>query len=235
MSVDLLIVEILILKILILLCQYGTEGMTFKQHCIDDMREVKTLLLLETFVVAAIGIGTLEAVASGCEVVGDDALLDDVGDIVHVIDRDVTLVLGVDPIELLQRMDSDGIVCGIFACEGAVGILNENGALDLLLEDGPVDGLGLRTGGFIENDYLCIGDAIDAELEQESLGESVLLIEVAQDGDVDMVELSEVEALEGSNAMHDTIFGNEEDARDARGVLGLVGCNGHDESSLLAR
>ena len=184
--------------------------MTFEQHRINDMREVETGLLLEALVVLAVGGGTIETVASGCEVVGDDALLDDVGDVVHVIDRDVALVLGVDPIELLQRMDGDGIVCGIFACEGAVGIFDEDGTVDVLLEDGLVDGLRLRTCGFIEYDYLCIGDTIDAELEEESLGEGVLLIEVAQDGDVDVVELCEVEALESSNAMHDAIFGYHE-------------------------
>lgn len=209
--------------------------MTFEQHSIDDVREVETWLLLEAFVVLTVSGSTIETITSGCEVVRDDALLDDVGDVVHVIDRDVALVLGVDPIELLQGMDGDGIVCGIFACEGAVGILDEDGALNLLLEDSLIDGIGLRTGGFIEDDYLGIGDAIDAELEQETLGEGVLLVEVAQDGDVDVVELVEVETLEGSYAMHDAVFGNEEDARDTSGILRLIGCNWHDERALSTR
>lgn len=203
--------------------------MTFEQHRIDDVREVEALLLLEAFIVLAVGVGTIEAVTSGCEVVGDDALLDDVGDVVHIIDRDVALVLGVDPIELLQRMDGDGIVCGIFTREGAVGILDEDGTLDLLLEDGLIDGLRLRTGGFIEYDYLCIGDAIDAELKQETLCEGVLLIEVAQDGDVDVVELGEVEALEGPDAMHYAVFGYQEYFWNTRFVFWFIGCNRHDE------
>lgn len=166
--------------------------------------------MLEALVVLAIGVGTIETVASCCEVVGDDALLDDVGDVVHFIDRDVALVLGVDPIKLLQRMNGNSIVSGIFTNEGAVGILDEDGSLDMLLEDGLKDGFGLRTSWFIKDDYLSIGDAIDAELEQESLGEGILLVEVTQDGDVDMVELSEVKALEGSNAKHDAVFGYHE-------------------------
>lgn len=36
---------------------------------------------------------------------GDNALLNDVGDVVHVINRDVALVLGVDLTELRQGMD----------------------------------------------------------------------------------------------------------------------------------
>ena len=100
---------------------------------------------------------------------GDDTLLYDVCDIIHVINGDVALVLGVDPVKLFQGVDGNGIACSIFTCEAAVSILDEDGALDVLLEDGLVDGLGLLTGWFIEDDNLCIGDAIDAELEQEPL------------------------------------------------------------------
>lgn len=139
--------------------------MTFEEHCIDDMREVEARLMLKAFVAVAVGVGTFEAVASGCEVVRDNALLDDVGDVVHFINRDVALVLGVDPIKLLQRMDGDGIVCSIFACEGAVCILDEDGTMNVLLEDGLIDGFGLRTGWFIEYDNLGIGDVIYTELE----------------------------------------------------------------------
>ena len=199
------------------------------------MREVETLLILKTLVVAAIDGGILETIPSGCEVVGDDTLLYDVCDIIHVINGDVTLVLWIDPVELFQGMDGYSIACCILACEATVCILDKNGALDMLLEDGLIDGFWLRACGFIEDDYLGIGDAIDAELEQESLGEGVLLVEVAQDGDVDVVELGKVEALEGSDAMHDTILGNEEDARDANSILGLVGSNWHDERALAAQ
>ena len=87
------------------------------------------------------GIG--KGVASGCEVVGDDALLDDVGDVIHIIDRNVTLVLGIDPVKLFQRIDSDGIAYSIFTRETTIGIFDEDGTLNMLLEDGLVDGLGL--------------------------------------------------------------------------------------------
>ena len=104
------------------------------------MREVEALLFLETFVIVTVGGSTLETITSGCEVVGDDTLLNDVGDIVHVIDRDVTLVLGIDPIELFQRVYDNGVSRSILACETTVCILDEDGALDVFLENGLIDG-----------------------------------------------------------------------------------------------
>lgn len=201
--------------------------MTVQQHCIDDMGEVEPLLVLETLIILAVGVGLLERVASGCEVMRDDTLLYDVGDIVHIIDTDIALILGIDPIELFKRMDDDGVVCGIITCKTTVGILNEDRAVDVLLADGLVYGLGLRGGGLIEDYYLGIGDAIDTELECETFGERILLIEVTEDGNVYMVEAGEVETLEGPDAMHDSVFGGEEYARETGGIFGLVGSDGH--------
>ena len=158
---------------------------------------------------------------------GDDALLDDVGAVVHVIDRNVTLVLGIDPVKLFQRIDSDGIACSIFTREATVGIFDEDGTLNMLLEDGLVDGLGLRLCGLIKDNYLGIGDSVDAELEEQTLAEGILLIKVPKDGDVDTIEPGQVETLEGSDAMHDAVFGNEENTGDSCGILGFVGRDGH--------
>ena len=105
------------------------------------MREVEALLFLETFVIVTVGGSTLETITSGCEVVGDDSLLNNICDIVHVIDRDVTLVLGIDPIELLLWVYGNGFACSIFTSESSFGILDEDGALDVLLENGLIDGL----------------------------------------------------------------------------------------------
>ena len=160
---------------------------------------------------------------------GDDALLDDVGDVVHIIDRDVTLVLGIDPVKLFQRIDSDGIAGSVFTRETTVGIFDEDGTLNMLLEDGLVDGLGLRSCGLIKDNYLGIGNPVDAELEEQTLAEGILLIKVPKDGDVDTIEPGQVETLEGSDAMHDAIFCYEKYARNTCGMLGLVGGNGHDE------
>ena len=44
------------------------------------MGEVEPLLVLETLIILAVGVGLLERVASGCEVMRDDALLYNVGD-----------------------------------------------------------------------------------------------------------------------------------------------------------
>lgn len=46
------------------------------------MREVESLLLLEALVVQAVGVGTIKAVVSCCEIVGDNALFYDVGVII---------------------------------------------------------------------------------------------------------------------------------------------------------
>lgn len=205
--------------------------MALKKHGVDDVREVEALLMLKAFVITAEGGGIREGVASGGEVVGDDTFLDDVGDIVHVIDRNITLILGVDPIELLQRMDGDGIVCSIFARKAAVGILNEDGALDMPMEDRPVDSLRLGASRFIQNNYLGIGNAIDAKLEEEALGKGILLIQVAQDCDIDTVKLREVKTFESTNAMHNTILSNKENTRNTRLVFGFVCCYRHDEGA----
>lgn len=193
------------------------------------MREVETLLFLKTLVVAAIDGGILETIASSREIVGDDTLLYDVCDIIHIINGDVALVLWIDPVKLFQRMDGNGIACSIFTCETAVGILDENGTLNLLLKNRPVDGFGLRLSGAFEDDYLCIGDSIDAELKLKAFGESILLIKMTQDGDVDMVEFGEIKTFECTNAVHHAILCNEKHAWDSGGILGFVGCNGHDE------
>ena len=50
-----------------------------------------------------------------------------------------------------------------------------------------------------------------------------------------MVELGQVEALEGSDAMHDAVFGNEENTGDSCGILGFVGGNWHDEGARFTR
>lgn len=105
------------------------------------MREIETLLFLETFVIVTVGGGRRERVASSCEIVGDDSLLYDVCDIIHVINGDVALVLWIDPVELFQRMDDNGVSRSILACETTVCILDEDGALDVLLENGLIDGL----------------------------------------------------------------------------------------------
>lgn len=160
---------------------------------------------------------------------GDDALLDDVGDVIHIIDRNVTLVLGIDPVKLFQRIDSDGIAGSIFTRETTVGIFDEDGTLNMLLEDGLVDGFGLRLCGLIKDNYLGIGDSVDAELEEQTLAEGILLIKVPKDGDVDTIEPGQVENLEGSDAMHDAIFCYEEYARNTCCILGFIGGNRHDE------
>lgn len=125
-------------------------------------------------------------------------------------------------------MDDDGIVRGVITCETTVGILNEDRAVDVLLADCLVYGLGLRGSGLLKDYYLGIGDAIDAELECEAFVERILLIEVTEDGDVYMVEAGEVKTLEGPDAMHDSVFGDEEYARETGGIFGLVGSDGHD-------
>lgn len=115
--------------------------MSLQQHRINDMREVETGLLLEALVVAAIDGGILETIASSREIVGDDTLLYNVCDIIHIINGDVALVLWIDPVKLFQRMYGNGIACSIFTCETAVCVLDEDGALDVLLENGLIDGL----------------------------------------------------------------------------------------------
>ena len=115
--------------------------MSLKQHGVDNVREVETLLFLKTLVVAAIDGGILETIASSREIVGDDTLLYDVCDIIHIINGDVALVLWIDPVELFQRMDDNGVSRCILACETTVCILDEDGALDVLLENGLIDGL----------------------------------------------------------------------------------------------
>ena len=97
------------LKILVLLGQYRSECMALEKHGIDDMRKVEAMLMSEALVILAVGGHVGKRISSGCEVMGYYALLDDIGNIVHVIDRDVTFVLGIDPIELFQRMNDNGI------------------------------------------------------------------------------------------------------------------------------
>lgn len=191
--------------------------------------------MLETLIILAVGVGFLERVASGCEVMRDDTLLYDVGDVIHIIDTDIALILGIDPIELFKRMNDDGVVCGIITCETTVGVLNEDGAVDVLLADGLVYGLGLRGSGLVEDYYLGISYAIDTELECETFSECILFIEVTENSDIDMVEAGEVKTLEGPDAMHDSVFGDEEDARETGGIFGLVGSDGHDERPLRGR
>lgn len=222
-------------KIFKLLRQHRSKRMTIQQHCVDDMGEVEPLLVLQTLIVLGVGIGLLERVASGSEVMRDDALLYDVGDVIHIIDTDIALVLGIDPVELFKRMNDDGIVCGVITRKTTVGVLNEDRAVNVLLADGLVYGLGLRGSGLVEDYYLGIGDAIDTELECETFGERILLIEVTEDGDVYMVEAAEVQTLEGADAMHDSVFGDEEYARKTGGIFRFVGSDGHDERPLRGR
>ena len=92
------------------------------------------------FIVPAIDGGILETIASSREIVGDDTLLNDVCNIIHIINGDVALVLWIDPVKLFQRMYGNGIACSIFACEAAVGILDEDGALDVFLANGLING-----------------------------------------------------------------------------------------------
>ena len=117
--------------------------MFVEEHGVDDVREVETWLLLELLVVAAIGIGTLKTIASGCEEVEYNAFLNDVGDVVHIINAHIALVLRVDPIEFFKWMDGDGIADGILTTEATIGILDEDAAMDILLENCLVDGIGL--------------------------------------------------------------------------------------------
>lgn len=72
---------------------------------------------------------------------------------------------------------------------------------------------------------------VDAQLEGDSLGEGVFLVQLAQDGDIDAVELREVKAFEGADAVHHAVFCDEEDTGKACLILRLVGGNRHDKAS----
>lgn len=107
------------------------------------MRKVQSFLVSQSLVVLTIRLRIRKRISSCRKVVRDDAFLDNVGNVVHVIHSHVALVFGVDPVELLERVDGDGVVGGVFAGEAAVGVLDEDAAVDVLLEDSLVDGLGL--------------------------------------------------------------------------------------------
>lgn len=183
----------------------------------------------KTLIVAAVGGSIMEGVAAGGEVMADNTLLNDVGDIIHIINIDITLVLWIHPVEFFKGVDGYGIVAGILASETTVSIFNKDAAMDVHLTDSLVDGIGLGSGRFVQYNDLGMVDALDAELETEHLGKRIAFIQHAKNGDVDMVELGKIEALERLDAEERAVFCHLKYTWHTVCVLRFIGSNRNNQ------
>lgn len=75
--------------------------MFVEEHGVDDVRQAQPRMVGIAAIVAQVGVGVGKGVAAGVEVVADDAMLDDVGDVMHVVDGDVAFVAWVDHLHAL--------------------------------------------------------------------------------------------------------------------------------------
>lgn len=200
----------------------GTEKLSVEEHGVDEVREVDGAQRGIFFVGLEECLDVFEAVTTGIEKVAHHALLNYVGDVLHVVDCDVALVARVHEFELFEGVYSHTVFGINLGAEEAVGILDEDCSGDVLLFDCSHDCLGLGCRGLVKNHYVNVVEAEAAELQPkqrvciESLGM------LAQDGEVYVVECVEVEAEYRLYAHKHPVAPGGEYARHCAGFSALV-------------
>ncbi len=175
----------------------------------------------------------LEAVTPGVEKVAYHALLDDVGDVLHVVDCDVALVARVHELELFERVYRNPVFGIDLGAEEAVSILDKDCTGDFLLFDCSHDCLGLGCRGLVENHYVNVVEAEAPELEPEQRVCVESLGMLAQDCEIYVVECVEVEAEHRLYAHKHPVAPGGEYARHCAGLITLVGSSRDYQAKIL--
>ena len=84
----------------------------------------------------------------------DDFLFDDVSHIEIIIYSHITFVLRIHPRQGFKRIDDHTILRNYFSGETAIGIFDEDGAINMCFLDCLIDGLRLRDRRVFQYHYL---------------------------------------------------------------------------------
>lgn len=209
--------------IIIILNKNRAEQFAVEEHGVDEVRKVDGAQRGVSVVGFEECLDILEAVTPGVEKVAYHALLDDVGDVLHVVDCDVALVARVHEFELFEGVYSHTVFGINLGAEEAVGVLDEDCTGDVLLFDCSHDCLGLRGRGLVENHYANVVEAEAAELQPEQRVNVESLGVLAQDCEIYVVECVEVEAEHRLYAHKHPVAPGGEYARHCAGLYALVG------------